>query len=138
MSHTRGGLKMIVFLLFLILITLICPWIFRFIAVLVGLAIWVMIFAIAAHASPVSHTAIFQSTHCVAQWVDLPGQRVWFTGFIKHETIQDPKNPKDSGAEGPMFKVGNRSTWWGDASWPLAAAALNQLQKTCPEVEVAG
>ena len=76
------------------------------------------------------HPQIFQSTSCVAQWVDLPGPRVWFTGFIK--------NTGSEGAMGPMFKIGKRTTWWGDPSFELAAAALHQLQKSCPEVEVAG
>ncbi len=76
------------------------------------------------------HPQIFQSTYCVAQWVDLPGPRVWFTGKIK--------NTGPDGAECPIFKVGNKSVWWGDPSWSLAGAALNQLQKSCPEVEVAG
>ena len=30
------------------------------------------------------HPQIFKSTFCVAQWVDLPGPRVWFAGFIKN------------------------------------------------------
>jgi hypothetical protein len=78
----------------------------------------------------VRHPQIFQSMRCVAQWVDLPGPRVWFTGFIK--------NTGPDGSEGPIFKTNGRLTWWGDDSFRLAAAALLQLQKSCPEVEVAG
>jgi hypothetical protein len=65
------------------------------------------------------HPEIYKSAHCAAQWVNLPGSRVWFTGFIK--------NTGPEGAAGPMFKTGDRLTWWGDHSFSLAADALLNL-----------
>src|ERR1700730_18832215 len=95
--------------------------------------------SLGAGPSSARHPQIFQSAFCKAQWVYLPGQRIWFTGHIKNTGHSGtPKNPKDVGAEGPMFKVGNRLTWWGDDSWPLAGAALDQLRKNRPVVGVAG
>lgn len=73
------------------------------------------------------HPQIFRSRTCPAQWVDIPGSRLWFTGSIK--------NTGNEGAMGPTFRIGKRTIWFGD---DLYSPAIDQLGKACPKLELAG